>query len=268
MSPSPAWFRPLGIPLRIHWSLLLFLPFLIAQVGGWLNDALPGLPRAVGFLGGLVGAVGLFTSVALHELGHAQAGKWRGYRTRDILLLPIGGIARLERLPASSRDELIIAIAGPIVSVILGVLGLGAGLGFYMFGLALPGILLLMLGGINLMLALFNLIPCFPMDGGRVLRALAARRMGLVAATRLAMRIGTVVGFLMISYGIFAPNLMLVVIAIFIMIAARAEYRMVLHREQLQRLTRAWGAFWPTELTEPPPDEDIDVEVGPPPYRR
>jgi len=135
------------------------------------------------------------------------------------------------------------------------------------YGAVLPlaGVVLITLGGINLMLALFNLIPCFPMDGGRVLRALASRRMGILRATRLAMQIGNGVAILMASYALYKGLPMLLFIAIFIFFAARSEYRAVVQREQLRRMAPAWAGFWPVQ---PLPDEQVEaIEVGPPPFR-
>ena len=164
-----------GIPVYLHMTFVLLLGVLglVQLVQGGLGAAL--------FTMILVLAV--FGSVLLHEFGHALAARHYGIGTRDITLLPIGGLARLNRMPTNPRHELWIALAGPAVNVaIAGVLGVWVSL----FGGAFFGRLML----INLALAAFNMLPAFPMDGGRVLRALLAQRMGRVPATDIAASIG------------------------------------------------------------------------------
>ncbi|MFC1707784.1 site-2 protease family protein, partial [Planctomycetota bacterium] len=170
----------------------------------------------------------LFGSVAAHELGHALAALGYGIRTRAITLLPIGGVAMLERDLRVPRHEFVVALAGPLVNVMIaallalterllaGVLAPSAGI-FALTSWALT---------INLALAIFNLIPAFPMDGGRVLRAHLATRMGRLRGTRIAARVGLVVAVLIGILGLFG-NPMLVLIALFVYLAAQAELRRV-----------------------------------------
>ena len=165
-----------NIPVRVHVTLLIFLPLFalsFAPVDGLL-----------GLFYGALGAIGLFASVALHEVGHSLVARAKGSRILEILLLPIGGMARLDRLPPRPADEIQTALAGPAVSLALGIAGW-----WYaplVFALNPPlGLILHALGRINLMLVLFNLIPSFPMDGGRVFRAALTPRLDGLEGARL-----------------------------------------------------------------------------------
>src|SRR6266853_5699899 len=184
MSWSIPIFRIAGIQLRIHITFLLLI--------GWVAFvyyAQGGSPAAVG---GVLFILILFACVVLHEFGHAFAGKAFGINTPDITLLPIGGVARLERMPEEPMQELIIAVAGPLVNVVIA-------LGLFIAGgpqaLLNPstvegGSLIAQLLTINILLVLLNLLPAFPMDGGRVLRALLATRLSYARATQIAAGIG------------------------------------------------------------------------------
>mgnify|MGYP001237845052 CR=1 FL=1 len=216
-----------GIEVRVHLTFLLLLAFIGIQyysVGG-RDAALEG----VGFI------LLLFTCVLLHEFGHAIAAKAFGIETPDITLLPIGGVARLQRMPEKPHQELIVALAGPLVNVILAAgLFLAIGLRFdwgQAADLADPkGSLLSKLAMVNLMLVLFNLIPAFPMDGGRVLRALLAMAIGHARATEVAARIGQGLAFGFGFLGLFF-NPLLIFIALFVYLGASSENAMAQMKE-------------------------------------
>lgn len=225
-----------GIPIRVHWSFFVLLLWIVAS----------GARQGGTLAGGLISAaliLAVFFCVVLHELGHALVARRFGVRTRDITLLPIGGVAALERIPDKPAQELAIAVAGPLVNVAIAavlVLGLGwrdtiqALLAFDRPGFHL-GHFLARLAAFNVSLVLFNLIPAFPMDGGRVLRALLAARLGRTRATRAAAKIGQAFAVVMALVGLFAPKPMpmLILIALFVWIAAAAELRDVESRSAL-----------------------------------
>ena len=198
-----------GIELRIHATFLL-LPAWVAATRWADGSGFEAAVAAVGFV------LALFACVALHEFGHALAARRFGIATRDITLLPIGGVARLERMPEKPAQELAVALAGPAVNVVIAaVLFLSlAALG------TVPFLEQLLMANVGLVL--FNLIPAFPMDGGRVLRALLASRMEYARATRIAARTGQVLAVGFAIAGLFG-NPMLLVIAAFVWMSASQE---------------------------------------------
>ncbi len=257
--------RPYGIPLRLHWTLIVFLPFIALRMAAGM-----GISSA---LWGWVAAFGLFASVALHELGHSLVARGRGYPVRDIVLTPIGGVAFLASAPRRPNDELVIAIAGPLVSLALAVLcWLVAAPLLHSPALNLA-LTIEFLGYINMGLVLFNMLPCFPMDGGRVFRAWQAKKHGRLEATRRAVTLGKFFAALFVVLGLF-NNLFLVVIAFVVWQAAAAEYRVVQMQERLPPRNPFEGFVDPLSIFRngPPPvprqHEAIDVEVGPPPYEK
>jgi len=209
--------RVAGTEIKIHITFLIFLlwmGFVYYQEGG---------PQAA--IQGLVFILLLFLCVLLHELGHAVAARAFGVKTPDITLLPFGGVARMQRIPDKPVQEIIVALAGPAVNVVIASLILlitGDTLNMSQASL-LPGAALAMqLATVNIYLFLFNLVPAFPMDGGRVLRALIATRLPYSRATRIAARIGQGFAVLFGFVGLFG-NPMLILIALFIYIAASQE---------------------------------------------
>lgn len=245
-----------GIPIRAHVTLVIFLVLTAlsnALAAGWR-----------GMLYGSLYAFGLFASVALHEIGHSLVARAKGARILEILLLPIGGMAKLSAMPRRPADEIHIALAGPAVSLALGILG-------WMWLTPLAGkinpnvqLVVAELSVTNLMLVLFNLIPSFPMDGGRVFRAILTPKLGRLLATRIAAKVGRgfawVFGFLAFLPLFFGghPNFILLIIAFFIHQAAGAEARMVEYEAAYARQrAQAGGTFQ---------IPDADVQVGPPPY--
>ncbi|MBU0677693.1 MAG: site-2 protease family protein [Verrucomicrobia bacterium] len=245
-----------GIPIRVHITLWIVLPFFVLQFAQIT-------PGAGSLFWGLLAAVGLFTSVALHELGHSIVAIALGCRVREILLLPIGGVAQLDHMPTRPRDEFMIAIAGPAVSLALsGIFIVLWNLAALMTATAL-GHVFLSLGMINLILALFNLLPSFPMDGGRIFRAWMTPRKGRVEATRIAAKTGRILAVIFGIIGLFKFNLIWVAIAVFIYMAAGAEYRAVVIQDRFQH-----SPFTPWTKATPPPLSDDQIYVSPPPYAR
>ncbi len=227
MSWSFRVFRVAGIDVKVHVTFLLLLAFF-----GVVYYSQGGTSAAVE---GVVFILLLFGCVLLHEFGHALAAKGYGIHTPDITLLPIGGVARLERMPDKPFQELVVALAGPLVNVVI-----AAGLFLVMGGRgdfarltqieAADVDMVMKLFSINLMLVVFNMIPAFPMDGGRVLRALLASRMNYARATQIAATIGqgfaVVFGLIGILY-----NPFLLFIAVFVWLGASQEAAVALMRD-------------------------------------
>lgn len=209
-----------GIRVYIHatfWLLILFVLY-----SSWRQGHTAGRTAL-----GVIFILAIFGCVVLHEFGHALMARRFGIRTRDITLLPIGGLARLERMPDDPKQELWVALAGPAVNVVIAAalfLGLSAAGGRFewMDFDWIGGNLLTGLMDVNIWLVLFNLIPAFPMDGGRVLRALLAIRMEYTRATRIAARTGQSIAFLFGFAGLFG-NPFLLFIALFVWLGAEQE---------------------------------------------
>ena len=213
-----------GIDVYIHATFLLLI--------GWVGYSYWQQSQQWSeVLKGILFILALFLCVVLHEYGHALTARKYGIRTRDITLYPIGGVARLERMPDKPIEELWVALMGPAVNVVI-----AAVLFAYLYLTqgrvplnnltAASGSFLVRLLGINIILVLFNLIPAFPMDGGRVLRALLALRMDYVRATQVAANIGQGLAFVFGLIGLLA-NPFLLFIAFFVWIGASQEASMV-----------------------------------------
>jgi stage IV sporulation protein FB len=208
-----------GTAVRVHLTFLLFL--------GWIFAASWASGGASEAWSGLLFMLLLFACVLAHEFGHIFTARAFGVATPDVTLLPIGGVARLERIPEAPHEEFLVAVAGPLVNVAIA-LGLMALSGAHvnlgdLHALESPRVSLVdRLASVNLFLALFNMVPAFPMDGGRVLRALLASRLGFVRATEIAAAIGQAVAFALGFIGLFY-NPMLIFIAIFVYLAAAGE---------------------------------------------
>ena len=217
MSWSLPVFRVAGIQLRIHITFLLLIAWL--AFGYYAQGGSAVAASRVIFV------LLLFLCVVLHEFGHAFAAKAFGINTPDITLLPIGGVARLERMPEEPVQELIIAVAGPLVNVViaLGLFVAGGAQGLLNRSTVEGGGLIAQLLTINIMLVLFNLLPAFPMDGGRVLRALLATRLSYARATQVAATVGQGFAFIFGFLGLFGPNPFLLFIALFVYIGASQE---------------------------------------------
>lgn len=244
--------------------MAIFLPYLALKLAGAMGVDSPWW--------GWVAAIALFASVLLHELGHSIIARGRGYPVSSIILTPIGGVAFLARAPRRANDELVIAIAGPVVSLALAIacwLGAVPLLGHNLAG---PGLTVDLIGSINMALFLFNLIPCFPMDGGRVFRAWLTRRVGRLEATRRAVKLGKFFAWAFGLYGVYTTHWMLVIIAIVVHQAAAAEYRMVQSQEipptRPFNPFAGFGTMPRAPRNEPQRLDDDDVSIGPPPYQR
>lgn len=212
-----------GIDVRVHVTFAILLGLVLATSG----EVQGGAPAAVGWL------VLVFSCVLIHELSHCAVARRRGVGVDEIMLLPIGGVSRMDRLPESPVSELAIAIAGPLASLGLALLAAAVTLGrgdavlpVDMFTGPLPTRLF----WFNLLLGGFNLLPAFPLDGGRVFRALLERRMDLEQATHRAARLGRSIAVVLVVVGVLL-NVWLIVIGVFIYLGAGAEEAVtVLHQ--------------------------------------
>lgn len=216
----------LGSELRVHATFFLLLAWVAAAA--WAESG----PAAA--LDNTLFILILFGCVVAHEYGHALMARRYGIRTPDITLLPIGGMARLERMPEKPGQEIAVALAGPAVNVVIWAMLIALGATTQMDVLTdptNPQEFMGRLAAVNLFLAVFNLIPAFPMDGGRVLRALLALRTDRVRATRIAATAGQIVAFLFGFLGLTSGNLVLLLIALFVFMAAQAEARDVESRD-------------------------------------
>ena len=221
-----------GIGIYLHWTFLL----LVAGIFAFYLLRGETMPAA---LAGMAVIVALFACVVLHELGHALTARRFDVPTRDITLYPIGGVARLQRIPEEPMAEFWIAVAGPavnvVIAVVLALVMAAAGLPFLpggeagaLFGPGTSPVATLM--WMNLLLVGFNLLPAFPMDGGRVLRALLATRLDYTQATQIAASIGQGMAILFGLFGMFSFNPILLFIALFVYIGAQQEAQQAMMR--------------------------------------
>ncbi|MEX0320289.1 MAG: site-2 protease family protein [Ruegeria sp.] len=224
--------RLLGSELRVHVTFFLLLAWV-----GFAAYSDGGLAAAIE---NVVFVLALFACVVAHEFGHALMARRYGILTPDITLLPIGGLARLERMPEKPLQEVMVALAGPAVNVVIWAVLMIIGAGMPLEALARIDStdldFLSRLALVNLFLAVFNMIPAFPMDGGRVFRALLCLTMDRVTATRTAAFAGQFVAFLLGFAGLSSGNPVLVLIALFVFIAANAESQDVAMRAVARRL--------------------------------
>jgi Zn-dependent protease/CBS domain-containing protein len=212
-------FNLAGAEVRIHLTFFLLLAWI-----GAVYYIQGGLERAIS---GVVFILLLFLCVLLHEFGHVYAARLYGIRTKDVTLLPIGGVAALERMPEKPSQEIVVALAGPAVNLVIAIVLLVAlGARFDLTEMAqiekAQSTLTAQVASANIALLVFNLIPAFPMDGGRVLRALLAMRLGFGRATRIAAMIGQGFAVILGFIGLFG-NPLLVLVAVFVFLAAAGE---------------------------------------------
>jgi stage IV sporulation protein FB len=244
-----------GTSIRIHATFLLLLAWIFGA--SYISGGAAVAWNSLAFI------LLLFLCVLLHEFGHIFTARAFGIQTPDVTLLPIGGVARLERIPENPLEEFLIAIAGPAVNVVIAlalVVLAGASLQADRFTEVESTRIALVdrLAAVNLFLALFNMIPAFPMDGGRVLRALLATRLGYVQATEISATIGQWVAFALGFLGLFG-NPMLIFIAIFVYLAASAEAHLVAIRAMSRGVPVS--AAMMTQFATLTPDEHIDTAV-------
>jgi len=244
-----------GTKVRIHITFLLLLAWI------FFANYLSAGPQAA--WDSLLFVVLLFLCVLLHEFGHIFTARAFGISTPDVILLPIGGVSRLEHIPEKPREEFLVAVAGPAVNVVIALLLIVFG-GARLSMDSLASIentsqgFINQLAMVNLFLAVFNLIPAFPMDGGRVFRALLATRFGHVRATEITAAIGQLVAFALGFLGLFG-NPLLIFIAIFIYLAASAEAHVVAIRAMAQGVPVTAAML--TNFEALTPDEHIDKAV-------
>jgi Zn-dependent protease len=217
-----------GIKIELHVTFIMFVGWIAISRGLFTQPARALSEVALILL--------VFSCVLLHELGHALAARRYGIRTRDIILLPIGGVARLERMPDQPRQEMVVAIAGPLVNVAIAGVLIAIARGVPSLDELVSGDMLHTLLLINIGMILFNLIPAFPMDGGRVLRAGLAMWLPYARATRIASGVGQGFALLFGLYGLFSSHFMLVFIALFVFMAAAEERAIVQTRTSLAGL--------------------------------
>lgn len=237
-----------GIDVKIHWTFFVLLVWIGAA---YLTQG-RGMAAAIF---GITSVISVFACVLLHEFGHALTARRYGISTADITLLPIGGVARLREMPSRPWEELMVALAGPAVNVLIALL-LGlilwiTGNGSVLWPDSVDGAaqmatvsvpkFLANLTLINIFLVIFNLLPAFPMDGGRVLRALLAMKMDRVQATDMAASVGQFMAILFGIAGLFGNHPMLMFIALFVYLGASAEAEMVREQSVLGNLTVRTG---------------------------
>ena len=212
-----------GITISIHWTFL-FLPLWIAAI-----NLLSG-SQGEEIIWSIIFFFAILISILIHEAGHALVAKYFGIQASGIILLPIGGVASIPNLPKKPRQEILILLAGPGVNLII-----AAVLSIFIhpysaywfdaenIGAANAGNFIFQLQIINLSLGIFNLIPAFPMDGGRILRTFLSLNMNILKATRIAGIIGQIFAYTLIALGIIIINIPILLISLFILFASRAE---------------------------------------------
>jgi Zn-dependent protease/predicted transcriptional regulator len=232
-----------GIRIRVHFSFLLVLPLIVFMFARTYEEhvhaaaVVAGMPltalRQSSWFWGTMLALGLALSVLLHELAHAVVALRKGGKVNDITLLMIGGVTHIAEPPREPRHESVMALVGPLMSFAIAAVCYAGHLLLRETTVYSGAFALLYLAGINAMLGAFNLLPAFPMDGGRILRGLLVRRMGVVRATELAATLGKVFAILFVLVGIFTLNVVLMLIAFFVYMGAEGEAEQVVVKSVL-----------------------------------
>lgn len=259
-----------GIPVKLHWSFLLVIPLFAWIIGSQIEltttliEALFGVPINMTlitaglnpYILGIVVALGLFFGVFIHEMAHSLIAKAKGIEIHSITLLILGGVSQMEETMPDPKIELPMALAGPLTSLAIGIISSAL---VYVFAAVVPdpgvaGVLVFVfgyLGLLNVLLFGFNLLPAFPMDGGRVLRAWLARRMPLSRATRIAADVGKGFAVVFGIVGLLLLNPILIIIAFFIYIGANQEATYLRYNILLQDVTVADAMNSPVAIVEP-----------------
>ena len=220
-----------GIPVKIHFSLLLILPFFAWAFGSniiYLTENTNIARRQLllnPYLLGLIMAVMLFISILFHELAHSLVARTKDVETTDITLMLFGGLANIEEISKEPKDEVKIAASGPLTSLAIGLVFVVVGVYAPNFILEDLRLIILYTGQLNIFLALFNLLPAFPSDGGRILRALIAQKTSFRRATEIASKVGKAFAWFFGILGFMSGNFILVFIAFFIYIGASQEHQ-------------------------------------------
>lgn len=243
-----------GIPIKAHTSLIIMFLWIMSDFG---------------LINGFFLTIGLLLSISLHELGHSLVAIKKGCRVREITLMAIGGAAQMEQIPKKPFDEFFMALTGPLVSIAIGAFCIFTGPYIPIRPIPSYGInIITLLGSINIGLAIFNLIPSFPMDGGRIFRAALTPKMGRLRATYVASRLGKIICIIIGIFAFTRSEWFLVAIAFYIYHAAEQEYRMV----KQQEAASAWGFAtepeYEFESAQADPAADDRVVISPPPYKK
>ena len=263
-----------GIPVKIHWTFGLIIIWVIYySISAGLDIAATALALAV--------ILALFLCVVLHEYGHALTARLFGVSTRDIILSPIGGLARLSHIPENPWQEIAVALAGPLVNLLIAVVIIGTAMiaGVSNADIGDPAFwtwserqnVFILIAKVNLILMLFNLFPAFPMDGGRVFRALLCLVTTRLNATRIASAIGQLAGLFLVSVfliemiidrpvqvgGVVLSGLITALIGGFVIIAARTEYQHTRTRERMKAIRI--GELMETDFVVIPADETVSA---------
>ncbi|MDC1197964.1 site-2 protease family protein [Algibacter sp.] len=252
-----------GIKIKVHWTFFFLIAWIVFSElkRGGTNESI---------LFNVALVLAAFLCVVLHELGHALTAKRFGIDTKKITLLPIGGMASLERIPESPKQEFLVTLAGPLVNVIIAILlyfivpvnefiYLNFTETFEVLMSFTWQNFLFLLFVVNVGLVVFNIIPAFPMDGGRILRALLAMKMKRVKATQIASSIGQVIAVFFLLIGLLY-NPFLILIALFIFIGAYGENQMVQHLELLKGHSVEEAMM--LNITTFSPEDSIDLVVN------